>query len=339
MNTFSSSRSIKENPRNNGEKTSYTIQNHLSEDENPIYVNLDVKKEKSNTLEKKEIQKQKSNSLNARQRKSYKTEINKDKTERSADRHASDVSSSDRTKERRSDSGTDGSHRTKHSINRDTISRTAYKDTLSRRTENSDKQRHASDTRGKATEELNRSNHTRKSREDKTSTEKKTNIEKKDHRSRSLQRPKTKDVHEETSKDLSRVIVKKADQQKVKDSLNDNHGVNSSRKRNLSRDKYTKEAVKPSQKQESSYTVLIPPVQTKNSGKDYATKTNGYKTNMRKEYVINYDDKNGTVSSICKIGSNLGTPKRKKSSKEIIKDSQNDKAYKIKAVDKIAPRK
>ena len=319
------------------DKRSYTIENHLSEDENPIYVNLDVEKEKSNTLENRDIQKLKSNSLNARQRKSYKTEISKHNTERTADRHASDVRGSDRTKERRSDSGTDSSHRARHSVNKDTISRTAYKDSLSKRVEKSEKQHHASDTRGKATEELKRSSNVRKSKEDKLSTERKSTIEKKDHRSRSLQRHKTKDVPEETSKDLSRVIVKKADQQ-LKDSLDDN-GVNSSRKRNSSRDKYAKETIKPSPKQESSYTVLIPPAQSKNNGKDYATKTNGYKTNIRKEYVINYDDKNGTVSSICKKGPNLGTPKRKKSSKEIFKDSQNDKAFKIKAVDKIAPRK
>lgn len=338
MIAFSSNRSIQENPRNDVKKMSYTIEKHLSGDENPIYVNLNVKKEKCNTLENRDTQKLKSNSLNSRQRKSYKTEVIKQKTERTSDLHASDISSNERTKERRSDSGTDSSHRTKHSVNKDTISRSAYKDTLSRRAEKNDKQRHASDTRGKATEDLNRSSHARKSREDKSSTEKKSTVEKKEHRSRSLQRPETKDVPEETSKDLSRMIVKKTDQQ-VKDSIDDDRGVNSNRKRNSSRDKYTKETIKPSQKQESSYTVLIPPVQPKINGKEYATKTNGYKTNMRKEYVINYDDKNGTVSSICKIGPNLGTPKRKKSSKEIFKDSQNDKAFKIRAADKIAPRK
>lgn len=334
MITFSSGRSIKGNPRNDVEKNSCIIEEHLSEDENPIYVNLKVNNEKSNTLENRDTHKQKTHSLNSRQRKTHKTDLSKNHTERVTHLHASDVSSSERTKERRSDSGTDSSLRTKHSVNKDTLLRPAYKDPHSRRAEKSDKSR--IDIREKANEELNTSSQTRKSREGKSSDEKKSTIEKKDHRSRSLQRPKTKSVLEETSKDLSRMIIKKADHQ---ESLDDKHGVNSNRKRNSSKDKSAKETIKPSQKPESSYTVLIPPAQSKSNVKEYSTKTNGYKTNMRKEYVINYDDKNGTVSSICKIAPNFGTPKRKKTSKEIFKDSPNDKAFKIKAVDKIAPRK
>lgn len=336
--TFSSSRSVKENPRNDVEKINYITEKHLSEDENPIYVNLSDNNEK---LKNRDTYKTKTNSLNSRQRKSHKTDISKHKTERTTDVHASDLSNSDRTKERRSDSGTDNSLRKKHSANKDTISRSAYKDTLSRRVEKSDKQRPANDLPGKVTEELNTSSQTRKPRESKLSNEKKSTIEKKNHRSRSLQRPTSKDVPEEPSKDLNRMIVKKAGH-KVKDSLDDNHGINSNRKRNSSRDKSTKETIKPSQKQDSNYTLQIPPINSKSNGKEYAIKPNGYKSNMRKEYVINYDDKNGTVSSVCskiKIAPDLGTPKRKKSSKEIFKDSQNDKAFKNKAVKKLIPRK
>lgn len=51
----------------------------------------------------------------------------------------------------------------------------------------------------------------------------------------------------------------------------------------------------------------------------------------RNEYVINYDDKNGTVTSVCKVSADQGSTKKKKSSLEKLKDfkSQNKTPEKI----------
>lgn len=57
----------------------------------------------------------------------------------------------------------------------------------------------------------------------------------------------------------------------------------------------------------------------------------------RSKYVINYDDKNGTVSSICKIKSGPGTYKRKLISVEN-KDAQESNTNN-KSLNKIALRK
>lgn len=58
----------------------------------------------------------------------------------------------------------------------------------------------------------------------------------------------------------------------------------------------------------------------------------------RREYVINYDDKNGTVSSICKIRSGSASPRRKKGAKEIVKEKFKEN-LKNKSSDKAALRK
>lgn len=300
----------------------------------PIYVNLKIGTEQSKMSENRDIQKLKTNSLNSRKNKSPKADISKNKTERTAD--TSDFTYTDRTKERRSESGTDSIGRTKHSINKDTVSRSAYKDALSRRMDK-DKQRYSSDLRGKLNEELNTSGYARKTRDIKSKTEQNhtPTTEKKDHRSRSLQRPKPKAVSDESSRDKSTM---KADQ-RFKESVGDNHDASSNCKRNVSRDKTHKETVIPSLKLDPSSTARNSSVQSKSFDKDYSIKSNNHKTNKHREYIINYDDKNGTVSSICKVTPSLGTPKRKKTSKEILKDNHNNKLLKNKTVDIIAPRK
>ncbi|CAH0701873.1 unnamed protein product [Spodoptera exigua] len=300
---------------------------HNSSDENPIYVNLNVNTEKTNSLENRDTQKLKTNSLNTRQRKTHKTDTSKNKNKSVTDVPLNLIKN--KNKERRSDSGTDSSFRTKDSGNKDSNSLSTYKD-ISRKAEKIDRVRQSRDCRGKPNEE-HTSERVRKSREDKCSKEHNSTLESKEHRSKSLQRPSL-NVSEETSRDL----IKKSEHQKR--SLDRNYGVDSGRKRNSSRDKTKKESIKPSQKDESSYTVLIPSIQSKNA-KDYSTKTNSKPRDSRREYVINYDDKNGTVSSICKITPSMGTPKRKKTTKEIFKDNENDRTFKNKSVHKIAPRK
>ncbi|XP_047020953.1 uncharacterized protein LOC124630950 [Helicoverpa zea] len=336
-----SSRVTKDHTKHDTEKIFSTKERKLSEDKDPIYVNLNDDIQKSNTLEKRDIQKLKTNSLNSRQRKSQNTELHKSNKEQTSDTPSSSLNYSDRRKERRSDSGTDNSLRTKHSIHKDTISRSAYKDTLSRRAQKIDKPQNSSDKSEKIKEDrkedkLNITKEPRKHSESKSSRDKKSSTEKTDHRSRSLQRP-TSNVpqaeSEETSRDRNRRAVEKADH-KYNGSLDENHAVHSGRKRNSSRDKSTKETVKSSQKQESVYTAQIPVVQSRGNDKDLGTKMNATRSNARKEYVINYDDKNGTVSSICKIQPSLGTPRRKKTSKDV---SKYDKALKHKSVDKVAP--
>uniref|UniRef100_A0A2A4JNN4 DUF4739 domain-containing protein n=1 Tax=Heliothis virescens TaxID=7102 RepID=A0A2A4JNN4_HELVI len=331
-----SSRVTKDNRKHDTEKILPTKERKLSDDTDRIYVNLNDHIHKSNTLEKREIHKLKINSLNSRHTKSHKCN-----NEMISDTPSSSLNSSDRRKERRSDSGTDSSLRTKHSIHKDTISRSAYKDTLSRRAQKIDKPHNSSDKQEKIKEDrkedkLNITKEPRKHSESKSSREKKSTTEKLDHRSRSLQRP-TSNVPQaeskETSKDRNRRAVEKADH-KYEGSLNENHAVHSGRKRNTSRDKATKETVKASQKQESIYTAQIPAIQLKGNDKE-GTKLSATRSNTRK-YVINYDDKNGTVSSVCEIQPSLGTPRRKKTSKDVLKP---DKALKHKIVDKIAPRK
>lgn len=53
-----------------------------------------------------------------------------------------------------------------------------------------------------------------------------------------------------------------------------------------------------------------------------------HKTSKRSEYVINYDDKNGTVSSICKVKPGSGTPRKQNILKDIVSDIPKEKTKK-----------
>ncbi|XP_012544710.3 uncharacterized protein LOC101736312 isoform X1 [Bombyx mori] len=80
-------------------------------------------------------------------------------------------------------------------------------------------------------------------------------------------------------------------------------------------------------------------VQIKNEHKDINSKRNRSKSPRRREYVINYDDKNGTVSSVCKVTTSPGGSYRKKKISKEILDSPKGQILKPKTINKIALRK
>lgn len=66
-----------------------------------------------------------------------------------------------------------------------------------------------------------------------------------------------------------------------------------------------------------------------------SAKKTSHRTPKRSEYVINYDDKNGTVSSVCKVKTGHSTSKRKSGTKE----SLTEMKLKNKTLDKTPLRK
>ncbi|KAG6449551.1 hypothetical protein O3G_MSEX006120 [Manduca sexta] len=69
------------------------------------------------------------------------------------------------------------------------------------------------------------------------------------------------------------------------------------------------------------------------------TKSSGQRTSRRNEYVINYDDKKGTVSSVCKIKTGPGGTRTKKVSSEMIGEKPTETVVRHKAINRIALRK
>ncbi|KAM3963514.1 uncharacterized protein ACR2FA_002447 isoform 2-T2 [Aphomia sociella] len=146
------------------------------------------------------------------------------------------------------------------------------------------------------------------------------------NRSRSSQRQTNKPtkIHEDVN-DLNKNIIR--NEKIKKDSTK-------YRSRQPSQDKNDKESSKANHKAESSssnYVVDTKPIN--NTEENYPekilnSKKNSHKTPKRSEYVINYDDKKGTVSSVCKIKSGHGSSKRKTVSNE--KNKETPKEYKTK---------
>lgn len=86
---------------------------------------------------------------------------------------------------------------------------------------------------------------------------------------------------------------------------------------------------------------IIPKVENsmidKNITSRDARPRNGSKS-RKSEYVINYDDKNGTVSSVRKLRSGSDSPRRKKTNKEVVKEKFKENLN-HKTPDKAALRK
>lgn len=236
-----------------------------------------------------------------------------------------------KAKEQRSDTGTDNSQRKRHTLSKDTVSSSLKRETVSPRPEKFNKSHYNSGTRRKVHEELASSKHDQKNTLEKTITDKSKTTEKKEHNSRPIQRSIPKSTSEESG-EASRERSAK------------NRETSSHRKLNSSKDKINsmRENIKPQTKQDSDSSPHRSSHHTKSNNekeKDLSSKSNSNRSNRHREYVINYDDKNGTVSSICKIKPGIGPPRRKKTSKEILKENHKDNSMKNKTVDKIALRK
>lgn len=162
---------------------------------------------------------------------------------------------------------------------------------------------------------------------------------KQDHRSRSGQRHSTKESGEKNADEEN----KQDDRKDSKHQTIIEEVVLKSRTRNLSKDKTgsrnetTKAPQKIASKPESAYN------STNSKGRDEIISEkvpNGKpdsRASKRSEYVINYDDKNGTVSSICKV-SGSSTSKKKKAIKRGT-DIPKENKMKNKTSEKIALRK
>lgn len=214
--------------------------------------------------------------------------------------------------EHRSDSGTDNSPRIKRSMNKDTVSSSLKREEKALRSERNRKSQY-NDTLKKVNDDLSN-----KSRENNIKSE---GNNKKDRYSRISQ-----NTTSEKPRDLNHGHIMHRDS-------------STHRKRHTSEDKKGHENIKPSLKLDSDSTERYSSqMKTNEKKKEFGSKQL-HRSNKHREYVINYDDKNGTVSSICKIKTGLGTPRRKKTSKEMLKENHKDDAIKTKSVDKLALRK
>lgn len=183
-------------------------------------------------------------------------------------------------------------------------------------------------SRQKAHTEVSNDTGTNKSSESKTSY-KQTHPtpDKKEHRSRSLHRH-SKAAPEEVAPE--RVITSKRTKDSSEKSSESDIKLH---KRQSSKDKLSTR---------NDIVTIIPKLGKDPSGnkttliKDPATRHGSRPS--RREYIINYDDKNGTVSSICKIRSGSASPRRKKGTKEVVKEKFKEN-LKNKSSDKAALRK
>ncbi|XP_049867158.1 uncharacterized protein LOC126367604 isoform X3 [Pectinophora gossypiella] len=157
-----------------------------------------------------------------------------------------------------------------------------------------------------------------------------------EHRSRSSQRhlPKIKPDEQLTE------VLRTSDKKEVKNKeINENDTINyHTKEKNGKRESANthKHEMNTSASYRNSMT-------TKNKEKDNVerlsnSKSCDHRPSKRSEYVINYDDKNGTVSSICKVKNGSGTPKKKKILKDSMTDNTNVKDQKVKnkVIEKIA---
>ncbi|XP_031768160.2 uncharacterized protein MAL13P1.304 isoform X2 [Galleria mellonella] len=111
------------------------------------------------------------------------------------------------------------------------------------------------------------------------------------------------------------------------------------RPRQPSQDKNNKELSKVNYKSEGASSneynaKLINNTEGNSPDKIINSKKSNYKTPKRSEYVINYDDKKGTVSSICKVKSGHSSSKKKSVSNEKHKEITKEHKTKSKTLDK-----
>lgn len=224
-------------------------------------------------------------------------------------------------KEQRYDSGTDSNQRNRHSVNKHTVSSSLKREIKQTSAGKALKPASNTETTKNTKEEINK-NKIYSNREE-------INAEKKGRSSRALQRSLVRNTSEEHRNGSNDYSAK-------------NRDASSHRKRNSSKDKVNslRENIKSSKLSPDSSPRRLS-AQTKGSDRDneVGSKSNNYKSDKHREYVINYDDKNGTVSSICKITPGHGAPRRKRTSKVVLKENNKDNELKTKPIDKIALRK
>lgn len=149
-----------------------------------------------------------------------------------------------------------------------------------------------------------------------------SNSDKKEHRSRSSHR-QSKVLPDEVTLELNTTI------HNTKDSADKTSRSDVKAKRHTSKDKTSNK----------DDITIIPRVGTNSSKASYNKDPARHSSRpSRREYVINYDDKNGTVSSICKVRSGSASPRRKKVTKEVVTPNFNEN-LKNKSSDKTALRK
>lgn len=141
-------------------------------------------------------------------------------------------------------------------------------------------------------------------------------------------------------------IIKAKNERKITD-VNSNDNVDFNRS-SYQDNAYTIRKEQPLPKEERNKKNSVPNVNSKqikirdNSMKNKESKANmnNYKTTRKNEYVINYDDKSGTVSSVCKIKQGpSGISCKKNIPKEFLDENSKEHPLKNKALNKIALRK
>lgn len=179
----------------------------------------------------------------------------------------------------------------------------------------------------------------RKSSSERTADYNNTLTTKQEHRSRSALRRPTKESSERIGKEENKQNGRRDSKHQIEENMDVKH-----RTRNSSKDKIgrKKESAKTPQKTYSKSESNHQSTNSRGREKIIMDKVpNGQsdsKASKRSEYVINYDDKNGTVSSICKV-SGSSTSKKKTAIRDRSTDIPKEHKMKNKTSEKIALRK
>lgn len=207
-------------------------------------------------------------------------------------------------------------------------------------------------TRTKRTEKLstpdypndkiyNSSSPHRKSSSERTDDYNKTQTSKQEHRSKSAQRRLIKEngerIDEEENKQDDRRDTK--NQTIIEENMDLKYRTGNSAKDKIGRKiESIKTPQKTYMKSESTHHSTNSRGREKNIIDKVPSGKPDSKASKRSEYVINYDDKNGTVSSICKV-SGCSTSKKKKAPRDRGTDIPKEQKIKNKTAEKIALRK
>lgn len=303
----------------------------VSEEKEPLYVNLNAEKKKmNNSIQRTHSVRHK---LEGQQKNHAKVDISSSKRTKTAETRKS--------RSNRNHDGPEHKERVKSASRADT-------DTLKKNEHILKKT-----TRVKRTEKLstpdypddkiyNSSSSQKRLSNEKTDDYNSKQTSKQEHRSRSAQRHSTKETCERIADEENKQDDSRDTKQQT---IIEEDTVVKSRTRNSSKDKTGSKKESTTQAPQKIY--------SKSESIHNSTKSRGREkvimdkvpngkpdsiASKRSEYVINYDDKNGTVSSICKV-SGSSTSKKKKAIRDRSTDIPKEHKMKNMTSEKIALRK
>lgn len=301
----------------------------VSEEKEPLYVNLNTEEKKMKNATqrtdsiRRKLEAQKKTHVKADTSSSKRTEIAETRKSRSNCNHARPEK-----KERiKAASRADGNSIDKKENSLQKTTRVKRTEKLSTPDYSNDKIHNSSSPRRKSSSERTDDDYNN------------TQTSKKEHRSRSAPRRSTTENSERIAEEENKQDDRK--DSKHQTTTEENMDVKfrtSSKDRTSRRKEFTKTPQKTYSKSENTYHSTNSRGREKIIMDKVPNSKPDKKASKRSEYVINYDDKNGTVSSVCKV-SGSGISKKKKSIRD--RDTDIPKEHKMKniASEKIALRK